>query len=129
MGSSALQMQKNYPTRAQAEKDVDDYMARTIPHVDANDMIYYLNASRNYNPEPKLSSIVAPALWINSADDFINPPETGEMIINPRILSKMPKTKYIDISISDATRGHGTHTNAAIWKQYLIDFLAQTEKK
>jgi homoserine O-acetyltransferase len=129
MGSSALQMQKNYPTRAQAEKDVDDYMARTIAHADANDMIYYINASRNYNPEPQLSTIVAPALWINSADDFINPPEIGEMIINPRVLSKMPKTKYIDIPISDATRGHGTHTNAAVWKQYLIDFLAQTEKK
>jgi homoserine O-acetyltransferase/O-succinyltransferase len=129
MGSAPLQMQKNYPTRVQAEKYVDDYMARTIAHADANDMIYYVDASRNYNPEPKLSTIVAPALWINSADDFINPPETGEMIINPRILPKMPKTKYIDIPISDATRGHGTHTNAAVWKQYLIDFLAQTEKK
>ena len=61
------------------------------------------------------------------ADDY--PPETGERIINPRILSKMPKTKYIDIPISDATRGHGTHTVATVWKQYLIDFLAQTEKK
>jgi homoserine O-acetyltransferase/O-succinyltransferase len=129
MGSAPLQMQKLYPTRAQAEKYVDDYMTRTIAHADANNMIYYVNASRNYNPEPKLSSIVAPALWINSADDFINPPETGEFIINPRILSKMPKTKYIDIPISDATRGHGTHTNAAVWKQYLIDFMAQTEKK
>jgi homoserine O-acetyltransferase len=129
MGSSALQMQKNYPTRAQAEKYVDDYMARTLKTTDANDLIYYVNASRNYNPEPKLPSIIAPALWINSADDFINPPETGEMIINPRILSRMPKTKYIDIPISDATRGHGTHTVATVWKQYLIDFLAQTEKK
>lgn len=64
MGSAPLQMQKNYPTRAQAEKYVDDYMARTIPHADANNLIYYVNASRNYNPEPKLSSIVAPALWI-----------------------------------------------------------------
>ncbi len=75
MGSAPLQMQKNYPTRAQAEKYVDDYMARTIAHTDANNFIYYVNASRNYNPEPKLSTIVAPALWINSADDFINPPE------------------------------------------------------
>jgi homoserine O-acetyltransferase len=129
MGSSALQMQKNYPTRVQAEKYVDDYMARTFKTTDANDLIYYVNASRNYNPEPKLSTIAVPVLWINSADDFINPPETGEMIINPRILSRMPKTKYIDIPVSEATRGHGTHTVAAVWKQYLIDFLAETEKK
>jgi homoserine O-acetyltransferase len=123
-------MQKNYPTRAQAEKYVDDYMTRTIAaHIDANNLIYYVNASRNYNPEPKLSTIVAPALWINSADDFINPPELGEMIINARVLPKMPKTKFILIPISDATRGHGTHTQAAVWKQYLIDFMAKTERK
>ncbi|WP_035352193.1 alpha/beta fold hydrolase [Edaphobacter aggregans] len=129
MGSAPLQMQKNYPTRAQAEKYVDDYMARTIPATDANNLLYYVNASRNYNPEPKLSTIVAPALWINSADDVINPPELGEKIINPRVLPKMPKTKFILIPISDATRGHGTHTQAAVWKDYLIKFMAETEPK
>jgi homoserine O-acetyltransferase len=126
MGSAPLQMQKNYPTRVQAEKYVDDYMARTLASTDANNLIYYVNASRNYNPEPRLSNITAPVLWINSADDFINPPELG---ITQRVLPKMPTTKFILIPISDATRGHGTHTQAAIWKDYLIDFLKQTEKK
>ncbi len=129
MGSAPLQMQKSQPTRAAAEKFVDDYMARTLPHIDANDLLYYIDASRNYNPEPKLAAITAPVLWINSADDFINPPELAEQIINPRVLPKMPTAKYIVIPISDATRGHGTHTQAAVWKQYLIDFLAQTEPK
>jgi len=129
MGSAPLQMQKNYPTRVQAEKYVDSYMARTLKATDANDLLYYVDASRNYNPEPKLSTIVAPTLWINSADDFINPPELGEMIINPRILSKMPKTKFILIPISDATRGHGTHTVANVWKDNLIKFMAETEPK
>lgn len=125
MGSAPLLMQKNYPTRAQAEKYVDDYMARTLKATDANDLIYYVNASRNYNPEPKLSTIVAPALWINSADDFINPPE---LPIAERVLPKMPKTKFILIPISDATRGHGTHTQAAIWQKYLVEFMRETEK-
>ena len=129
MGSAPLQMQKNYPTRVQAEKYVDDYMARTVSHVDANNLIYYVNASRNYNPEPKLSAIVAPALWINSADDFINPPELGQQIINARVLPKMPKTRFILLPITDATRGHGTHTMAAIWKDELIKFMAETEKR
>jgi homoserine O-acetyltransferase/O-succinyltransferase len=129
MGSAPLQMQEHQPTRAQAEKYVDDYMARTIPHTDANDLIYYVNASRNYNPEPRLSSIVAPALWINSADDFINPPELGQQIINKRVLPKMPRIRFVLIPISDATRGHGTHTVASIWKDELIKFMAETEKK
>jgi homoserine O-acetyltransferase len=129
MGSAPLLMQKNYPTRAQAEKYVDDLMARLLPLFDANNLIYYVDASRNYNPEPKLSSIVAPALWINSADDFINPPEVGEKLINPEVLPMMPKTKFILIPISDATRGHGTHTQANVWKQYLANFMKETEPK
>src|ERR1051325_2599149 len=74
-GSSPLQMQKNYPTRNQAEAYVDRTFDSFITRTDANDFLYYVNASRNYNPEPKLSTITAPVLWINSADDFINPPE------------------------------------------------------
>ena len=77
MGSSSLQLQKQAPTRELAEQFVDRYLARTLASTDANDFIYYLNASRNYDPSPRLEKITAPVLWINSADDFINPPELG----------------------------------------------------
>jgi homoserine O-acetyltransferase len=124
-GSAALQMQKNFPTRKDAEAYVDRTLDGLIAHTDANDFLYYVDASRNYNPEPKLSTITAPVLWINSADDFINPPELG---IAQRLVTKMPRAKFILLPISDATRGHGTHTQAAIWKDYLIEFLRETEK-
>jgi homoserine O-acetyltransferase len=126
MGSSPLQMQKTAPTRAAAEKYVDDYLARTTAKTDANDMIYYVNASRNYNPAPKLATIQVPVLWINSADDYINPPE---LRIAERMVGEMPHAKFILIPTSDATRGHGTHTVAAIWKDYLADFMRQTETR
>ena len=126
MGSAPLQMQKLYPTRESAEKYVDTYLARTLPHTDANNLIYYVNASRNYNPEPKLSTITAPVLYMNSADDFINPPELG---IAERLAKQIPHARFILLPITDQTRGHGTHTQAAIWKQYLIDFMRETEKK
>ena len=125
-GSAPLQMQKNLPTRTQSEAYVDRFLNAAIAHTDANDFLYYVDASRNYNPEPKLAAITAPVLWINSADDFINPPELG---LAQRLVTRMPHAKFILIPISDATRGHGTHTQAAVWKNYLIDFLAQTEKK
>jgi homoserine O-acetyltransferase len=125
-GSAPLQMQKNFPTRKDAEAYVDRTMDTMIARTDANDFLYYVDASRNYNPEAKLGSITAPVLWINSADDFINPPELG---IAQRLVTKMPHAKFILIPISDATRGHGTHTQAAVWKDYLIEFLKETEKK
>jgi homoserine O-acetyltransferase len=125
-GSAPLQMQKNFPTRAQAEAYVDHTLDLLNARTDANNFLYYVNASRNYNPEPKLSTITAPVLWINSADDFINPPELG---IAQRLVTRMPHAKFILIPISDATRGHGTHTYAAVWKDYLVQFLQETQKK
>jgi len=125
-GSAPLQMQKNFPTRASAEAYADRTLNRLMARMDANDFLYYVDASRNYDPEPRLSTITAPVLWINSADDFINPPELG---IAERLVSKMPHARFILIPISDATRGHGTHTQAAVWKDHLIEFLRETEKK
>jgi homoserine O-acetyltransferase len=126
MGSAPLQMQKNYPTRLAAEQRVDAELAQHVAQSEANDFIYYFDASRNYNPAPKLAEIAAPVLWINSADDFINPPELG---IAERMVSRMPHARFVLIPISDATRGHGTHTQAAVWKDYLVEFLEQTEPK
>ncbi|MGA8727469.1 MAG: alpha/beta fold hydrolase [Terracidiphilus sp.] len=125
MGSSPLQMQKQASTREFAEQFVDRYLARTAS-VDANDMIFYLNASRNYDPSPRLEQIITPVLWINSADDFINPPELG---IAEKMVKRMPHAQFILIPISDATRGHGTHTVAAVWKDYLAEFMRATEPK
>lgn len=126
MGSAPLQMQKDFPTRTAAERRADAYLDRAVAQTDANDLIYQFDASRNYNPAPKLSAITAPVLWINSADDFINPPELG---IAEQMVTRMPHAKFVLLPITDATRGHGTHTLAAVWKDQLVEFLAQTETK
>jgi homoserine O-acetyltransferase/O-succinyltransferase len=125
-GSAPLLMQKNLPTRAKAEQYADRTLDALTAGADANNLLYYVDASRNYNPEPKLGTITAPVLWINSADDFINPPELG---IAQKMVTRMPHAKFILIPISDATHGHGTHTQAVVWKDYLVDFLKETEKK
>jgi homoserine O-acetyltransferase/O-succinyltransferase len=125
-GSAPLLMQKRFPTRALAEDYVNRTLDSMIAHTDANNFLYYVNASRNYNPEPKLGTITTPVLWINSADDFINPPELG---IAQKLVTRMPHAKFILIPISEETHGHGTHTQAAVWKDYLVAFLAETEKK
>jgi homoserine O-acetyltransferase/O-succinyltransferase len=126
MGSSPLQLQKNAPTRQQAEQYIDNSLARVDANTDANDMIFYYNASRNYDPSPNLERITVPVLWINSADDYINPPELG---IAEKMVKRMPNARFILLPISDATRGHGTHTVAAVWKDYLAEFMRATEPK
>jgi homoserine O-acetyltransferase len=89
-------------------------------------MIYYMDSSRNYNPEPNLSRITVPVMYINSADDYINPPELG---IAEKLAKQIPHAQFVLIPISDQTRGHGTHTQAAIWQNYLIQLLAESEPK
>src|SRR5665213_177250 len=126
MGSSPLQMQKAAPTRELAEKYVDDRLGRADASTDANDLMFYVNASRNYDPSPHLDRITVPVLWINSADDYINPPELG---IAQEMVKRMPHARFILLPISDATRGHGTHTVAAVWKDYLAEFMRETEPK
>ena len=125
VGGAPLQLQKNYPTRQSVEKYVDSAVAQNNRTTDANDKIYQLEASRNYDPSAKIATIKAPMLWINSADDFINPPE---LRIAERQVKLMPHAKFVLLPITDATRGHGTHTQAAIWKDYLIAFMAETAK-
>lgn len=126
MGSAPLVMQKAAPTSEKADEYVDENLTRTMANTDANNMIFYLNASRNYNPEPKLGAIKAPVLWINSADDYVNPPELG---IAEQEVKKIPHGRFILLPISDQTRGHGTHKEAAVWKDYLAEFMRETEPK
>ena len=88
--------------------------------LDANDMIYQVGASEDYDPAPSLSSIKAPLLAINSADDQVNPPELGIM---ESAMKTVRHGRYVLLPIDEHTRGHGTHTLAALWKHHLADFL------
>ena len=123
-GSAPLYMQKTYPTRDAADKELDDYFKARFAGLDANDFLYQVNSSRNYDPSPQLEKITAPVMYINSADDFINPPELG---IAEREIKKVKNGRFVLLPISDETRGHGTHTRAAVWKQYLAELLAQSQ--
>ncbi|HEX4481569.1 MAG TPA: alpha/beta fold hydrolase [Rudaea sp.] len=126
MGSSPLQWQKEAPTREAADKFLDDRIARYMKDDDANNLLYQIDSSYDYDPQSRLGAIKAPLLAINSADDQINPPELG---ILEREIKNVPHGKYFIIPISDATHGHGTHTWAAVWKDKLVELLDETAKR
>jgi homoserine O-acetyltransferase/O-succinyltransferase len=123
-GSAPLLMQKNLPTRDTADKYLDDSIKRITATLDANDLLYAVSASRNYNPEAQLGTIQAPVMFINSADDFINPPELG---IAESEIKHVKKGRFVLIPVSEQTHGHGTHTWAALWQQYLRELLATSK--
>jgi homoserine O-acetyltransferase len=126
VSSNPVQRQKDAPTRDAADKALHDFITARLPHADANDFLYALDASHDYDPQPKLEQIKAPLLAINTADDLINPPELG---ILEREIKCVPHGRAVVIPLSDQTRGHGTHTLPRVYQQYLAEFLRETEKK
>jgi homoserine O-acetyltransferase len=124
MAASPLQLQKDYPTRDQADSYLDRYLKTRIASTDANDLLYAFDASRNYDPSAKLGQIKAPVMFINSADDLINPPELG---IAEEQIKKVKKGRFVLLPITDQTRGHGTHSLPVVWKQYLAELLAESQ--
>jgi homoserine O-acetyltransferase len=123
-GSAPMLMQKNLPTREQTDKYLDENFKRITATLDANDFLYAVNASRNYDPSQKLATITAPVMFVNSADDFINPPELG---IAQREIEKVKRGKFVLIPASEETHGHGTHTWAVFWQQYLQELLEESK--
>jgi len=119
-GSAPIQMQLALPTRDAADQFLDKYMQRELENLDANDLLYQLGASREYDPSPGLENIKVPLWQVNSADDFINPPELG---IAEREIKRVKDGHFVLLPASDQTHGHGTHTWAAVWQQYLGQLL------
>ena len=125
MSSNPVLRQKEAPTLAKTDEALDKFVNDYLKTGDANDVLYALEASHDYDPGPNLEKIHAPLLAINSADDLINPPELG---ILEREIKRVPHGRAIVIPFSDKTRGHGSHTVASLWKDELIKLLKESEK-
>jgi homoserine O-acetyltransferase/O-succinyltransferase len=124
MSSNPIVRQKDAPTLAKTDEVLDKFVGEIVKTDDANDVLYALEASKDYDPGPGLEKIRVPLLAINSADDLINPPELG---ILEREIKRVPHGRAIVIPLSDKTRGHGSHTLAALWKDELVRLLRESE--
>lgn len=126
MGSNPVLRQAEAPSLAQVDTRLDAYADSYQKMGDANDVLYALEASQDYDPGPGLARIQAPLLALNTADDLINPPELG---ILEHEIKRVPKGRAVVLPLSPQTRGHGSHTVAALWEGYLLELLRQTEAK
>jgi homoserine O-acetyltransferase/O-succinyltransferase len=123
MSSNPVLRQKEAPTLAKTDEVLDKFVEQIVKTDDANDVLYAVEASRDYDPGPNLEKIRVPLLAINSADDLINPPELG---ILQREIKRVPHGRAIVMPLTDKTRGHGSHTIAALWKDQLVELLKET---
>jgi homoserine O-acetyltransferase len=113
------------PTLATADAALDAYVANYVKTNDANDVLYWFEASRDYDPAPGLEKIRAPLFAVNTADDLVNPPE---LKILDKEIARVPKGRFVVIPLSDKTVGHGSHTIAVLWKSYLEELLTAARR-
>jgi homoserine O-acetyltransferase len=125
MSSNPVLRQKEAPTLAKTDEALEKFVTDYLKTGDANDVLYAIEASHDYDPAPGLEKISAPLLAINSADDLINPPELG---ILEREIKRVAKGRAVVLPLSDETRGHGSHTIAQLWKSELVALLRETAK-
>jgi homoserine O-acetyltransferase len=123
-GSAPLNFQKNFPDRDKAAAFAEKRVTDGLADVDANDLLYQVDASRTYDPSAGLERITAPTVWINSADDFINP---RNLAAPQEAVKRMKDARFRLIPESADTHGHGTHTWAVFWKDDLAELMARTE--
>ena len=123
MGSNPQLRQQQMPTLAQVDETLEANMENALKNLDANDLMYQVSASWDYDPGPGLEKIRAPLVAINSDDDLINPPELG---ILEREIKRVKRGSAIRLPLSPETRGHGSHTLANLWKQHLVELLDRT---
>lgn len=121
MSSNPLIRQEEMPSLWETDSVFDAWLDDRVAATDANDMLYQVAASHDYDPGPGLEKICAPLIAVNSADDLINPPELG---ILEREIKRVKQGRAVVIPLGPETRGHGTHTMAAVWKGYLEQLLA-----
>jgi homoserine O-acetyltransferase len=120
MSASPVTRQQAAPTLPAADKLVDQLTSELLASSDANDLLYQVQSSFDYDPGPDLGKISAPLLAINTSDDLINPPELGLLELQ---ITHVPHGRAILIPADSRTIGHGTHTKAAVWKEHLVELL------
>ncbi len=126
MGSNPARRTDQYPTGEAAIRAMEDNADRSVKRLDANDLVYAVESSLDYDPGPKLGQIRAPLVAVNSADDLINPPDQG---ILEREITQVPHGRAVILPEGPETDGHGTHTLAKAWAGELDRLLKESEPK
>lgn len=89
---------------------------------DANDLLYSLESSRDYDPEPNLARIKAKVFALNFTDDEFNPDEL--QILQSRIKA-VEGARYVVQKGGPDSYGHLTMAHPALWAAHVRDFMQE----
>lgn len=92
----------------------------TAKHIDANDFIYALNASADYNPEPDLDKIQTKVFALDFTDDQLDPIELNTL---ETLIKRVKNGQAVIQKGSSDTFGHLTMAHPNLWWTQVEKFM------
>jgi homoserine O-acetyltransferase len=117
--SNVVRIQERGATREQADA-LYRQLVENAKKGDANNRLYQIESTMDYDPSPVLDKIKARLLAINFADDAVNPPELGVLEAG---VARIKGARSIVVPAGPKSQGHQSASNAAVWKGHLAEFL------
>ena len=97
-----------------------DQVCQQAEKVDANDLLYSLKFSTDYDPEPLLNLIQTKVFALNFSDDEFNP---EELHILENQIARVPSARFVVQDGSATSYGHFTMAHPELWADYVSDFM------
>jgi homoserine O-acetyltransferase len=88
--------------------------------IDANDILYSLESSADYDPEPGLASIKTKVFALNFDDDEFNP---EVLHVLERLIQQVPHNRFVVQPGSETSFGHLTMAHPELWAQHVGEFM------
>jgi homoserine O-acetyltransferase len=117
--SNVVRVQECGATREQADA-LYRQLVENAKKSDANNRLYQIESTMDYDPSSLLDKINAKLLAINFADDAVNPPELGVLETG---VARIKGARSVVVPAGPNSQGHQNASNAAVWKQHLAEFL------
>jgi homoserine O-acetyltransferase len=108
-------------------KSVEDFMAAAAKQnaqSDPNDLLYSLEASQDYDPEPGLATIKAKVYALNFSDDEFNPDGLGLLQSHMKLVKN---GSYVVQTGSPDSFGHLTMAHPSLWAAQVREFMNSLE--
>jgi homoserine O-acetyltransferase len=106
----------------------DNYMAALVKQsaeADPDDLLYSLEASEEYDPEPGLARIKAKVYALNFSDDEFNPDVL--QLLQTR-MTRVKRGQYVVQQGSPQSYGHLTMAHPSLWAERVREFVRSLEK-
>jgi homoserine O-acetyltransferase/O-succinyltransferase len=114
-------LQTLLPDGPAADRFIDD-ARKQAESVDANNLLYSLKSSADYDPEPSLASIKTKVYALNFSDDEFNP---EELHVLERLMPQVRHGRFVVQPGSATSYGHLTMAHPELWTKHVAEFMRE----